>query len=164
MRSMTFARRAVVAGAGGLCALGLAATPAFAAAETGTMHTSFPAAGAQFTCGATTLTAVSGTVSQVFHINEDAQGIYHSTGTITINGVQLQDAAGNVYTVSGASWFGGKSTDPDGNDLIVATDTEHFVIHNAAGGVYAKVQAVEHMSPNGNVFDFDFGGCEPPGN
>lgn len=162
MKRINMARRIAVVGAGGLCALGLAVTPALAEGASTTTHTSFPAAGAAFTCGANTLTAVSGTVNQVFHLNQDAQGIYHVTGTITPNGVTLQDAAGNTYTVSGASWFGGKSTSPDGGDVIVSTDTEHFVIHNASGGVYAKVQITEHISPNGNVFDFDFGGCQPP--
>jgi len=33
---------------------------------------------------------------------------------------------------------------------------------HADGGVYAKVQAVEHLSPNGKVVSFNFGSCEPP--
>lgn len=72
----------------------------------------------------------------------------------------LQDAAGNTYTVSGASWFGGKST--AGGDIVVFTDTEHFVIHSSGGGIFGKVQIVEHISPNGKVIDFNFGTCLPP--
>ena len=139
--------------------LGLLAGPAQAAASTFHVHESFPAAGGAFECAGGDLTVTAGTVSQVVQGATDAQGILHITGTITIHGVTLQDAAGNGYTVSGAGWFGGKSA---GDEMIVLTDTEFFVIHSADGGVYAKVQAVEHLSPNGKVISFNFASCEPP--
>jgi len=44
----------------------------------------------------------------------------------------------------------------------VSTETDHFVIRNTTGGVYAKVQVVMHFSPNGNYFAFDRGSCEAP--
>jgi hypothetical protein len=138
---------------------GLLAGSAQAAASTFHEHDSFPAAGAVFECIGGDLTATSGTVNQVLQGTLDAQGIFHITGTITTHGVTLQDAAGNAYALSGASWFGGKAA---GADLLVSTDTAHFVIHSADGGVYAKVQAVEHLSPNGKVISFDFGTCEEP--
>jgi len=143
-------------------AIGFAAGPAQAAAQTFSQRESLPAAGAVFTCQGGDLTAQTGTVNNVVHGTVDGQGIFHITGTITVHGVTLTDAADNMYTLSGASWFGGKSTDPQGESTIVATDTEHFVIHNASGGVYAKVQIVEHFSPNGTSFTFDGGSCEPP--
>jgi hypothetical protein len=71
----------------------------------------------------------------------------------------LQDAAGSAYTLSGAALFGLKLAD---GQVVVTTDTTHFVIHNADGGVYAKVQSVEHLSPTGKGFSFDFGTCEAP--
>jgi hypothetical protein len=138
---------------------GLLAGPAQAAASTFHMHESFPAAGGVFECVGGDLTVTAGTVDQVIQGAVDAQGIMHITGTITVHGVTLQDADGNTYTVSGAGWFGGKSA---GDEPIVFTDTEFFVIHSADGGVYAKVQAVEHLSPNGKVISFNFGSCEPP--
>jgi hypothetical protein len=46
-----------------------------------------------------------GTVYQVFHINQDARGIEHVTGTITPRHVTLADAAGNAYTLSGAPGY-----------------------------------------------------------
>jgi hypothetical protein len=74
--------------------------------------------------------------------------------------VTLTDGT-NTYTLSGASWFGATSTDPEGVPAV-ATETDHFVIRNASGGVYAKVQVVMHQSPNGDFFVFDGGSCEAP--
>ena len=146
---------------GAAAVLSLAAGPA--AALSVTTHDSFPAKGSTFVCGDTTLTAQTGTVSEVFHENSDSAGMFHFTGTITVHGVTLTDVAGNSYTLSGASWFGGKGSDPDGTlPPVVSTDTEHFVLHDASGGVYAKVQMVGHLSPNGTEFFFDRGTCLPP--
>jgi hypothetical protein len=38
-----------------------------------------------------------------FHGSTDAEGIFHVTGTGTLNGATFQDAAGNSYSVSGAN-------------------------------------------------------------
>ncbi|HWC23814.1 MAG TPA: hypothetical protein VG502_16080 [Flexivirga sp.] len=122
-----------------------------------------PVAGDVFACQSGDLTAQSGTITTVFHENADNNGMYHFTGTVVPNGVTLTDAAGNWYTISGASWFGGTSSDPDGNSMpLVSTETDHFVIRTASGGVYAKVQVVGHISPNGDMFIFDRGTCEEP--
>jgi len=155
--------RIAVAAAGVAAAIGFWAAPAGASASS-TEHTSFDAAGAVFACQGGDLTVTGGTVYEVFHTNQDAQGVIHITGTITPRQVTLTDASGNAYTLSGAGWFGGKAT--PGGDLLVTTDTEHFVIHTASGGVYAKVQAVEHLNitPSGqvNVKSFNLGSCQPP--
>jgi hypothetical protein len=142
--------------------LSLTAGPAQAAASTFSDRESFPAAGSVFSCQGGDLTAQTGTVDSVVHGTQDDQGIFHITGTTTTHGVTLTDADGNVYTLAGASWFGGKSTDAEGNNAIVFTDTEHFVIRNASGGVYAKVQIVAHVSQDGSFFSFDKGACEEP--
>jgi hypothetical protein len=156
--------RIAVAAAGVAAAIGFWAAPAGASASSSTEHTSFDAAGAVFACQGGDLTVTAGTVYQVFHTNQDAQGVIHITSTITPHNVTLTDASGNAYTLSGAGWFGGKTT-PTG-DLLVTTDTEHFVIHTASGGVYAKVQAIEHLNitPSGqvNVKSFNLGNCQPP--
>ncbi|GGB19086.1 hypothetical protein GCM10011492_06210 [Flexivirga endophytica] len=118
-----------------------------------------------FACQSGDLTVQSGTITTVFHSNADNSGTYHFTATIVPSGVTLTDTSGNIYTVSGASWFGGTTTDPDpeGDTMpIVSTETDHFVIRTASGGVYAKVQVVGHISPNGNMFVFDRGTCEEP--
>jgi hypothetical protein len=158
------AARIAVAAAGVAAAIGFWAAPAGASATSSTEHTSFPAAGAVFACQGGDLTVTGGTVNMVFHINQDAQGIIHVTGTSTPHNVTLTDASGNAYTLSGASWFGAKGTSE--TDIVVSTDTEHFVIHTASGGVYAKVQVIEHfnITPGGkvNVKSFNVGGCQPP--
>jgi hypothetical protein len=154
-----------LAAATAACAFGLMAAPAGAAAMTFHDHETLPVAGDVFGCGNGDLTVTAGTISLVNQGTIDAQGIVHVTSTVVPHNVTLQDAAGNAYTISGADWFGGKFTgDPDDPNSvpIVFTDTEHFVIHTADGGVYAKVQIVEHLSPNGKVISFDLGGCETP--
>jgi hypothetical protein len=151
-----------LAAAAAACAFGLTAGTAGAAAITFHDHETVPVAGDVFSCVGGDLTVTAGTISLVNQGAIDAQGKLHVTGTIVPHNVTLQDAAGNIYTISGADWFGFTSSDPEGNDIVVATDTEHFVIHTASGGVYAKVQVVEHLSPNGKVVSFDFGSCEAP--
>jgi hypothetical protein len=110
------------------------------------------------------LTVTGGTVYEVFHINQDAQGIIHATGTITPRHVTLTDASGNAYTLSGASWFGAKG--PSETDIVVSTDTEHFVIHTASGGVYAKGpghRAPQHHPQRESQRQvLQLGGCQPP--
>jgi hypothetical protein len=146
--------------ASAMCAAAVTAAPAQAAALTDTEHSTFDATGATFNCLSGPLTVTSGVVDQVMHFTLDNTGVGHYTGTLVPHGVTLTDAQGNTYTLSGASWFGGSGTDP--NSPIVATDTEHFLIRNATGGVYAKVQIVDHISPNGKSFTLDMGSCQPP--
>ncbi len=149
--------RAVVGTAGIIGMVALGAGPAAADAAT---HDSFPAAGAVFECGATSYTAVSGTVKIVTQENESASGILEITSTITPLGVTLTDPAGNVYKLSGAGWFGGTFNPSTGTGQF--TDIEKFQIIARGGGVVGKVNIVEHMSPNGKITGFDFGNCTPP--
>jgi len=156
--------RIAIAAAGLVAAIGLWAAPAGASATSSTEHRSFDPTGAVFACQGGDLTVAGGTVYEVFHMNQDAQGIFHATGTITPRHVTLTDTSGNAYTLSGAAWFGAKG--PSETDIVVATDTEHFVIHPASGGVYAKVQVIEHINitPGGkvNVKSFNLGSCQSP--
>jgi hypothetical protein len=139
----------------------LAAAPALASNAGTTVHISVPLvdAGLTLTCGTTVLTATGGTASLVFHESTDAQGIFHLTGTGTLNHATLQDATGGTYSVSGATWFGGSAYDPDANEPIAFTSTDKFVIRTATGGVFGMVNFIEHISPNGKYFAFDFGNC-----
>ena len=156
--------RIVVAAAGATAAIGLWAAPAGANASGSTQHTSFDPAGDVFSCEGGDLTGTGGIVYQVFHTNQDAQGVMHYSSTITPRHVTLADASGNSYTLSGAVTFGGKAT--ASNETLVATSTAHLVIHPVSGGVSAKVQAVEHfnITPGGkvNVKSFNVGSCQLP--
>ena len=107
----------------------------------------------------TRLTATGGTATYVFHESTDAQAIFHVTGTRTFNCATFQDAAGNSYLVSGADWFGGSADDPDANQPIAFTSPDKFVIRAVTGGAYGMVNVIEHISPNGKYFEFDFGNC-----
>jgi hypothetical protein len=152
-----------LAGVTAACTFGLLAGPAQAAATPFHERSSFPAAGAVFECADGDLTATAGTVYVMDRGVMDAQGVLHITGTTTVHGVTLQDAAGNTYTLSGASSFAIKSIGPpELGDVLVATDTTSFVIRHADGGVYAKVRTFEHLSPNGKVISFNFGACQAP--
>jgi hypothetical protein len=139
----------------------LAAAPALASNAGTTVHisASLVDAGLTLTCGTTVLTPTGGTASLVFHESTDAQGIFHVTGTGTVTQGTLQDTAGNIYSISGANWFGGSTTDPDANEAIVFTSTDKFVIRTATGGVFGMVNITEHISPSGKYFAFDFGTC-----
>ena len=153
--------RTVLTAVSALGAIGLAAGAASAAQPLNdTQHVTQDVTGQVFTCSGGDLTIDSGSISIVQHENVDGQGIFHITGTVTPQDVVLSDAAGNLYSISGAQWFGGKAVSED--TPILFTDTEHFVIHSASGGVYAKVQAVSHFSQNGASFSFDKGSCQPP--
>ena len=159
---MTNNRKARLIALAGVVAVGgmaLTTAPAHGAATTSHEHDSFPAAGSVFICSGGDLTATAGMVDEVIQTAVDAQDVVHVTGTITTHGVTLQDTAGSAYALSGAAWFGLKLAN---GQVVETTDTTHFVIHNATGGVYAKVQTVSHLSPNGNGFSFDFGTCEAP--
>jgi hypothetical protein len=137
------------------------AGPAQAQAQTFKDHETFDVTGAVFSCTGGDLTVTGGTISQTVEGVQDGQGIFHITGTLVPHNVTLTDGT-NSYRLSGADWFGGKSANPDSDVVIVSTDTEHFVIRSASGGVYAKVQIVEHVSQNGKSFSFDRGACETP--
>jgi hypothetical protein len=145
------------------CAIGvLAAAPANAAATAFKDHqTAVPVAGEVFHCTAVDLTVTGGTIDSYINGVQDAQGVLHVTGTIVPHDVTLTDGT-NSYYISGAGWFGLTGTDPDNGVITVATDTEHFVIRAMDGGVYAKVQFVEHLSPNGGYFQLDTGACQTP--
>jgi hypothetical protein len=138
------------------------AGPAQASAMTFHEHDTIDVTGDVFVCSPTDLTVTSGYIDETFAGVQDATGATHFTGTIVPHDVTLTDGT-STYTLSGASWFGATapSSAPDAMPTV-STETDHFVIRSASGGVYAKVQVVMHLSPNGNSFTFDRGQCEEP--
>jgi hypothetical protein len=139
--------------------IGLAG-PAQASAMAFHEHESISVVGDVFVCSPTNLEVTNGTIDEHFAGVQDANGIVHFTGTIVPHDVTLTDGT-NTYTLSGASWFGATAPGPEA-EPTVSTETDHFVIHDASGGVFAKVQVVTHFSPNGTNFTFDRGQCEAP--
>jgi hypothetical protein len=145
--------RAVVGTAGIVGMVALGTGPAMADAA---VHDSFPVSGT-VPCGDTSYTAVAGTVEIVTQTNESASGISTITGTITPHDVTLADAAGNVYTLVGARQFASTSASP--GEPIQFTAIEKLQIIAQGGGVVGTVNTVMHLSPSGNVIDFNFGNC-----
>jgi hypothetical protein len=148
--------RRIIVALSAVAALAISAPAAFAA---GAQVTEFPAAGAVFTCDFGTLTATSGSVRFVLHEGTSASGNMNVTGTIVPQNVTLVDTSGNTYRVVGAGWFGGAINAQTGNGVF--TDTEHFQILSATGGVVGNVQETFHVGANGQV-TLDKGTCEPP--
>jgi hypothetical protein len=74
--------------------------------------------------------------------------------------VVLQDAAGNLYSIRGAEWFGSTSNANTGG--FQATFTGKLQIVSQGGGTVDSVNVVAHISPNGKKFFLDFGTCEAP--
>lgn len=109
-------------------------------------------------CGATTYTIVSGEIAIVIHEGQSASGNANFTTTITPRNVLLQDQEGNRYSLRGAIWFGATSNANTGG--VQATSTDKFQIVSQGGGTVDSVNAVEHVSPNGKEFFFDFGTCQ----
>jgi len=154
-------KKAALIAAAAIGGVFLAAAPALASNAGTTVRMSVPLAdaGLTVTCGTTVLTGTGGTASLVSHQSTDARGIFHVTGTGTVTQGTLQDTAGNIYSISGAIWFGGSTTNPDANEAIVFTSTDKLVIRTATGGVFGMVNVIEHISPDGKFFSFDFGNC-----
>lgn len=141
----------------------LFAVPALAAGQAGTTQVStFDATGAQFACSdGTTYTALGGTVHTILHDSFSANGAEHVTGTTSPTHVTLTDGTSStIYTLSGATWFGGNLNQATGQ--FEFTDTGFFNIIAPGGGVVAKVAGVEHASSGGANFSFNFGNCQAP--
>ena len=153
--------RRLVATLAAVSALVLALSVSPALANSPAVHSSFPAAGAVFVCGANTYTVTSGTVYIVIHQGGSASGNTNVTGTITLRNVVAEDEAGNVYSIVGAQWFGATFNAQTGGSQT--TVTAKFQIVSQGGGTADSVNLVLHISPNGDINSFDFGTCVPPG-
>jgi hypothetical protein len=123
------------------------------AASAGTTHESFDVTGAVFPCPNHTYTITSGAIKEVMHESVDASGINHFTVTETPDHVTLVDEDGNVYSMTGAIWFGGRA-----DQILTASHTLNIV---GSGGVSDHIKLVERFR-NGELITFDFGSCELP--
>jgi hypothetical protein len=121
------------------------------------MHFTQDVTGDTLQCGDTTYTIVSGEIVTVMHEGQSASGNANVTGTITPRNVVIRDQNGNLYSLAGAIWFGATFNANTGG--FQATSTDKFQIVSQGGGTVDSVNAVEHVSPNGKEFLFDFGTC-----
>jgi hypothetical protein len=123
------------------------------AASAATTHESFDVTGTVFPCPTHTYTITSGAIKSVMHESVDASGTTHFTVTETPDHVSLVDEDGNVYSLRGAIWFGGR------NDQIVTAT--HMLNIVGRGGVSDSIRLVERFR-NGQLISRDFGSCELP--
>ena len=123
------------------------------AARAGTTRESFDVTGAVFPCPHHTYTVTSGVIKEVFHESVDANGITHFTVTDTPSNVRLVDEAGNVYSLRGATWFGGRA-----DQILTATHSFNIV---GRGGLADSIKLIERFR-FGELISRDFGSCELP--
>jgi hypothetical protein len=123
------------------------------AARAGTTHESFDATGFVFPCPTHTYTVTSGAIKSVMHESVDARGINHFTETTTPDHVTLVDEDGNVYSLRGAIWFGGRA-----DEILTATHMFNIV---GSGGVSDSIKLVERFR-FGQLISRDFGSCQLP--
>jgi hypothetical protein len=121
------------------------------------MHFTQPVPGDPLQCGDTTYTPVSGELVTVVHEGQAASGNTNFTITVTQRNVVLGDQDGNLYSLRGAIWFGETFNANTGG--YQATSTDKFQIVSQGRGTVDSVNGVEHISPNGKEFFFNFGTC-----
>ena len=123
------------------------------AASAATTHDSFDVTGTVFPCPTHTYTVTSGAIKEVMHESVDASGTTHFTVTDTPDHVSLVDEDGNVYSLRGATWFGGLN-----DEILTATHVFNIV---GRFGVSDSIRLVERFR-NGQLISRDFGSCELP--
>jgi hypothetical protein len=156
---MTRAGRVTTALAAVAAAWAMTMTQAAAAAA---VHDVEDITGEVLTCGATSYTITSGSIRLVFHEGASASGNTNFTGTVTLQGVTAVDAAGNVYSIRGAEWFGATENAQQGG-TFQATFTGKLQVVAQGSGQVDSVNVVEHItSVSGNIKEFDFGTCVAP--
>jgi len=132
-----------------------------ASANSPAQHFVEDATGGVLDCGSAVYTITSGSIKVVFHEGTSASGNTNFTGTVTTQAVVAEDAAGNVYSIRGAEWFGGTENAQQGTFQDTFTG-QLQVVANGSGRV-DNVKVTQHITfVNGNVKDFDFGTCVAP--
>jgi hypothetical protein len=121
-----------------------------------------PAAGINIDCvinkAPVVFTTTGGTLHIVNQMNQDAAGVVHFTGTVSLQNVTATDGTNNDYSVVGASWFGGKGTDPSTSTF---RSTDEFNVIGPQGKI-ASVHGEMTFYSDGSVKGVTLGDCAPP--
>jgi len=120
------------------------------------VHDEFSVVAEFLNYGDTVYTITSGTVKSVEHITEAANGNTSVTGTSTPVGVVASDGS-STFRIVGAVWFGASFNVNTGTGPQTFTAKLQII---GAGGKADSVNVTFHVSPNGDVNEFDFGTCE----
>ena len=123
------------------------------AASAATTHDSFDVTGTVFPCPTHTYTVASGAIKEVLHESVDASGTTHFTVTDTPDHVSLVDEDGNIYSLRGAIWFGGRD-----DEILTATHMFNIV---GSGRVSDSIKLVERFR-FGQLISRDFRSCDLP--
>jgi hypothetical protein len=105
-----------------------------------------------FECPTHTYTFTSGAIKIVTHESVDGTGTTHFTVTETPDHVRIVDEDGNVYSLTGAIWFGGRN-----DEILTATHMLNIV---GRGGISDSIRLVERFR-DGQLISHEFGSCEP---
>ena len=144
--------RRSLAVAGSLIGLAVALV-APAGASAATTRNSFDVTGTVFECPTHTYTVTSGAINEVMHESVDANGTTHFTVTDTPDRVRLVDDDGNVYSLRGAIWFGGRN-----DEILTATHMFNII---GRGGLSDSIRLIERFR-DGELITRDFGSCVLP--
>ena len=161
-KPMTRFHRLAQVGAGlALSAGALTLVAGTASAAPGATST-ISAAGVPFQCdlGGNRVVFVTdaGTIHSVNQMHQDANGVWHFTGTISLQNVTASDGDGITYSIVGASWYGGNGASPQ---TATVRSTDDFNIIGPAGKV-ASVHDSLTFNPDGTVSGHSFGDCVAP--
>ena len=119
-----------------------------------------PAAGTPISCSIggqpVSLQTTAGTMHMVNQMHQDATGVYHWTGTVSLQNVTAAGSDGNTYSVVGASWYGGNGADPS---TAPTRATDEFNIIGPNGKV-ASVHAEVLFTTSGITGHIN-GTCDP---
>ena len=118
-----------------------------------TTHESFDVTGTVFQCPTHTYTFTSGAIKEVLHESVDATGTTHFTVTDTPDHVRIVDENGDLYSLTGAIWYGGRN-----DEILTATHMLNIV---GRGGLSGSIRLVEQFR-DGQLISRDFGSCQLP--
>ena len=106
-----------------------------------------------FPCPTHTYTVTSGAIREVTHESVDATGTTFFTVTEGPDRVSLVDEDGNLGSLTGAIWFGGRN-----DEILTATHMLNIV---GRGGASDSIRLVERFR-DGQLISREFGSCELP--
>ena len=136
-----------------------AAAAAYPASAAPAEHFTEDVTGDVFVCDSAVYTVTSGTLLSVFHEGTSASGNTNFTGTLVPKHVVLEDDEGNVYSLSGAVWFGDTSNAQQGTSQ--GTFTAFLTLSGKVEESSTRFGSVAHFGANGE-FSIDSGSCVLP--
>jgi hypothetical protein len=143
---------------GGLLAAAAIVAQAGPASAAGAAHFEFSIAGDVTACPSATYSVQSGAIKEVVQSVESNSGNQMFTITDVPQHVVITDETGAIYSLHGATWFGGVTKDRTGAEILTATHNLEIVAQG--GGVADSVRLIERFR-DGVLISHEFGTCVP---